>query len=198
MTDHACNKRIVVGITGASGAIYGVRLLEVLKDTDIETHLVLSRSAQITIAYEERRKIAEVTALADVTYGPEDIAAAISSGSFRTLGMIVAPCSMRSLGEIAMGATSSLLTRAADVTLKERRRLVLLTRESPLHLGHLRAMVSATEIGAIICPPVPAFYARPQTIDDIINHTVGRALDLFGIDLGIVKRWKESLPSSTG
>jgi 4-hydroxy-3-polyprenylbenzoate decarboxylase len=192
MSQRKSPKRIVVGISGASGAIYGIRLLEVLKKTDIETHLVLSRSAQITIAQEERRKISDVTALADVHYGAEDIAAAISSGSFHTLGMIIAPCSMRSLGEIATGITSSLLTRAADVTLKERRRLVLLTRESPLHLGHLRAMVAASENGAIICPPVPAFYAMPKTIDDIVNHTVGRALDLFGIDLGIVKRWKET------
>lgn len=181
----------MIGISGASGAIYGIRLLELLKNTDIETHLVVTRSAQITIAQEEGRKISEVVALADVHYGSEDIAAAISSGSFHTVGMIVAPCSMRSLGEIATGSTASLLTRAADVTLKERRRLVLLVRETPLHLGHLRSMVAATEIGAIISPPVPAFYTKPKTIDDIVNHTLGRALDLFDIDLGLVKRWKD-------
>lgn len=191
MTKGKGRRRIVIGISGASGAIYGIRLLELLKNTDIETHLVVTRSAQITIAQEEGRKISEVVALADVHYGSEDIAAAISSGSFHTVGMIVAPCSMRSLGEIATGSTASLLTRAADVTLKERRRLVLLVRETPLHLGHLRSMVAATEIGAIISPPVPAFYTKPKTIDDIVNHTLGRALDLFDIDLGLVKRWKD-------
>jgi 4-hydroxy-3-polyprenylbenzoate decarboxylase len=184
-------KRIVIGISGASGAIYGIRLLELLQPTDIETHLIISRSAQITIAQEEGRKIADITKLADVNYGAEDIAAAVSSGSFHTLGMIVAPCSMRSLAEIAHGTTTSLLTRAADVVLKERRRLVLMVRESPLHLGHLRAMVAATEMGAIISPPVPAFYSKPRSIDDIVNHTVGRVLDLFDLDLGIVKRWRE-------
>jgi flavin prenyltransferase len=191
LTKGKGRRRIVIGISGASGAIYGIRLLELLKNTDIETHLVVTRSAQITIAQEEGRKISEVVALADVHYGSEDIAAAISSGSFHTVGMIVAPCSMRSLGEIATGSTTSLLTRAADVTLKERRRLVLLVRETPLHLGHLRSMVAATEIGAIISPPVPAFYTKPKTIDDIVNHTLGRALDLFDIDLGLVKRWKD-------
>jgi 4-hydroxy-3-polyprenylbenzoate decarboxylase len=184
-------RRIVIGISGASGAIYGVRLLELLKDTDIETHLVISRAAQITIAHEIGRKISEIAALADAHYGSEDIAAAISSGSFKTLGMIVAPCSMRSLGEISTGVTTSLLTRAADVVLKERRRLVLLARETPLHLGHLKSMVAVTEMGAIISPPVPAFYSRPKTLEDIIDHTLGRAMDLFDIDLGIVKRWKD-------
>jgi 4-hydroxy-3-polyprenylbenzoate decarboxylase len=190
-------RRIVIGISGASGAIYGVRLLELLKDTDIEMHLVISRAAQITIAHEIGRKVAEVTALAHVYYGSEDIAAAISSGSFKTLGMIVAPCSMRSLGEISTSVTTSLLTRAADVVLKERRRLVLLVRETPLHLGHLKSMVSVTEMGAIISPPVPAFYSRPKTVEDIIDHTLGRAMDLFNIDLGIVKRWKEEDPAAT-
>lgn len=191
MSNKNGQKRIVIGISGASGAIYGIRLLELLKSTDIESHLVISRSAQITIAQEEGRKIADIVKLADVNYGADDIAAAISSGSFHTLGMIVAPCSMRSLAEIAHGTTTSLLTRAADVVLKERRRLVLMVRESPLHLGHLRAMVAATEMGAIICPPVPAFYSKPTSIDDIVNHTVGRVLDLFDIDLGIVKRWRQ-------
>ncbi len=190
MEQPARKQRIVIGISGASGAVYGVRLLELLKDTDIETHLVISRAAQITIAHEMRRKIAEVTALADVVYGSDDIAAAISSGSFKTMGMIIAPCSMRSLGEISSGVTTSLLTRAADVVLKERRRLVLMVRESPLHLGHLKSMVAATEMGAIICPPVPAFYAQPKSVDDVVDHTVGRVLDLFDIELGVVKRWK--------
>lgn len=184
-------KRIIIGISGASGVIYGIRLLELLKNTDIETHLVISRSAQITIAQEDHRTISEVTALADMHHKAEDISASISSGSFQTIGMIVAPCSMRSLSEIAVGSTTSLLTRAADVTLKERRRLVMMVRETPLHLGHLKSMVAATEIGAIICPPVPAFYTRPSTIQDIVDHSVGRVLDLFGIDAGIVKRWKE-------
>lgn len=191
MNQRGKPRRIVIGISGASGAVYGVRLLELLKDTDIETHLVISRAAQITIAHEIGRKVAEVTALAHVHYGSEDIAAAISSGSFKTMGMIVAPCSMRSLGEISTGVTTSLLTRAADVVLKERRRLVLLVRETPLHLGHLKSMVSVTEMGAIISPPVPAFYSRPKTVEAIIDHTLGRAMDLFNIDLGIVKRWKE-------
>jgi 4-hydroxy-3-polyprenylbenzoate decarboxylase len=189
MTDR--RNRIVIGISGASGAIYGIRLLELMRMANIETHLIMSPSAQITIAHEEQRKISEVTALADFSYGHNDIAAKISSGSFKTLGMIVAPCSMRSLGEISTGSTSSLLTRAADVTLKERRRLVLMVRETPLHLGHLRSMVAATEIGAIISPPVPAFYSRPKTIEDIVDHTLGRVLDLFDVDLGIVNRWKD-------
>jgi 4-hydroxy-3-polyprenylbenzoate decarboxylase len=188
-------RRLIVGISGASGAIYGIRLLELLRDTDIETHLIVSRSAQITIAHEEKRKIADIMALANVHYGADDIAAAVSSGSFRTLGMVVAPCSMRSLSEIASGVTSSLLTRAADVTLKERRRLVLMVRETPLHLGHLRSMVAVTEAGAIIAPPVPAFYNNPRTIDNIVQHTLGRVLDLFDIDLGIVARWKDKTAS---
>ncbi len=157
-------KRLIIGISGASGAIYGIKLLELLKATDIETHLIVSRSAQITIAHEAGWKIADVTALADIHYGIDDMAAAVSSGSFRTVGMIVAPCSMRSLSEIAVGVTTSLLTRAADVTLKERRRLVLMVRETPLHLGHLRSMVAATEAGAIIAPPVPAFYNKPRSL----------------------------------
>ncbi|MDR3414313.1 MAG: UbiX family flavin prenyltransferase [Formivibrio sp.] len=195
MEQPSRKQRIVIGISGASGAVYGVRLLELLKDTDIETHLVISRAAQITIAHEMRRKIAEVTALADVVYGSDDIAAAISSGSFKTMGMIIAPCSMRSLGEISSGVTTSLLTRAADVVLKERRRLVLMVRESPLHLGHLKLMVAATEMGAIISPPVPAFYAQPKSVDDVVDHTVGRVLDLFDIELGVVKRWKSIEPN---
>ena len=185
----AARKRIIVGISGASGAVYGIRLLELLRQTDIETHLILTRSAQVTIALETERKVREVLELADVVYASADISASISSGSFRTLGMIVAPCSMRSLAEIATGVTSSLLTRAADVTLKERRPLVLLVREAPFNLVHLKNMVAAAEAGAIIYPPAPAFYARPESLEQMIDHTIGRMLDLFDIELGVVKRW---------
>lgn len=184
-------RRLIVGISGASGAIYGIRVLEQLRAAGIESHLVMSRSAQITLAYETGLTLADVTALAHTVHAPADIGAAISSGSFRTMGMIVAPCSMRSLGEIATGVTSSLLTRAADVVLKERRRLVLMVRETPLHLGHLRSMVAVTEVGAVVYPPVPAFYAKPETLDDMVNQTVGRALDLFDIDTGSVRRWRQ-------
>lgn len=188
----ASKRRLVVGITGASGIVYGVSLLRMLHDLDIEAHLVMSRSAEVTLAHELPLKLSSVHSLAAKVYRTDDIGAAISSGSFPTIGMIIAPCSIRSLAEIATGATSSLLTRAADVTLKERRRLVLMVRETPLHLGHLRAMTAATEAGAIIMPPVPAFYTRPGTLDDIVNQTVGRALDLFGIDAGdAVYRWGE-------
>jgi flavin prenyltransferase len=182
-------RRLVIGISGASGAIYGVRLLELLRPLDIETHLVMSKSAQLTLTQETDLAAADVAALADVVHAPGNIGASISSGSFKTMGMIVAPCSMRSLSEIASGVTSSLLTRAADVVLKERRRLVLMVRETPLHLGHLRAMCAATEIGAIVYPPVPALYARPQSVDQMIDHTLGRVLDLFDIEHCVVKRW---------
>jgi 4-hydroxy-3-polyprenylbenzoate decarboxylase len=181
---------IIVGISGASGVIYGIRMLEVLRELGIETHLVLSRSGEITIAHETDRKIADVKALATEVHPQADIGASISSGSFRTRGMIVAPCSIRSMSEIATGVTSGLLTRAADVVLKERRRLVLMVRETPLHTGHLRTMASLSEMGAIVAPPVPAFYARPQSLEDLVDHTVGRMLDLFEIDTGLVKRWK--------
>ena len=184
-------RRLIVGISGASGVIYGVRMLQALRQAGVETHLVMSRSAQVTVAYETDMKVADVAALAHTTYAQADIGAAISSGSFRTMGMIVAPCSMRSLGEIATSVSSSLLTRAADVVLKERRRLVLMVRETPLHLGHLRAMVAATEMGAVVYPPVPAFYAKPKTLDDMVDQSVGRALDLFDIDTGAVHRWRE-------
>lgn len=184
-------RRLVIGISGASGVHYGVRMLAVLRDTDIETHLVMTQAAEITLAYETRFKVAEVRALARVWHQVTDIAAAISSGSFRTMGMVVAPCSMRSMSEIASGVTSSLLTRAADVTLKERRRLVLMVRETPLHTGHLRTMLALSEIGAIITPPVPAFYARPESLDAMVDHTVGRVLDLFDIDTGMVRRWRD-------
>lgn len=185
-------RRLIVGISGASGIIYGVRLLEALRAVEVETHLVMTKAAQITLAHEMSLKVADVHALADVVHRAEDIAASISSGSFQTLGMIVAPCSIRSLSEIASGVTSGLLTRAADVVLKERRRLVLMVRETPLHLGHLRSMAQVTEMGAIVMPPVPAFYSGPQTVDDIVNHSVGRALDLFGIESSLVRRWGTS------
>jgi 4-hydroxy-3-polyprenylbenzoate decarboxylase len=183
-------QRIIVGISGASGIIYGVRILEALRAAGLETHLVMTRSAQLTLGHELPVKPAEIFALADVNHKVDNLAAAISSGSFATIGMIVSPCSIRSLSEIATGVTSNLLTRAADVVLKERRRLVLMVRETPLHLGHLRSMTQVTEMGAIVMPPVPAFYSMPQTIDDIVNHSVGRALDLFGIDSDLVKRWQ--------
>ncbi|KLJ00591.1 UbiX family flavin prenyltransferase [Luteimonas sp. FCS-9] len=185
------NPPLIVGISGASGVVYGVRMLELLRALDIPTHLVMSKSAEITIAHETDLKIAQVKALATEVHAPHDIAAGISSGSFRTRGMVVAPCSMRSMAEIAGGVTSSLLTRAADVVLKERRRLVLMVRETPLHTGHLRSMTQLSEMGAIIAPPVPAFYARPSSIEAMVEHTVGRVLDLFDIDTGTVRRWRE-------
>ncbi|HEY5063415.1 MAG TPA: UbiX family flavin prenyltransferase [Xanthobacteraceae bacterium] len=183
-------QRLIVGISGASGTVYGIRLLEILRDAGIETHLVMSKSAEMTMAYETDLKPKDVRALAAVHYPNADIGAAISSGSFQTLGMVIAPCSIRTMSEIACGVTASLLSRAADVVLKERRRLVLAVRETPLHVGHLRSMLTLAEIGAVVSPIVPAFYNRPKTVDDIINHTCGRLLDLFGIDAGIVKRWK--------
>ncbi|HJU22359.1 MAG TPA: UbiX family flavin prenyltransferase [Casimicrobiaceae bacterium] len=190
--------RLIVGISGASGTVYGIRVLEALRDLGFETHLVMTRSARLAMSYEMSLKPADVEVLASVVHRNEDMAAPISSGSFRTLGMIVAPCSIRSLSEIATGVTSSLLTRAADVVLKERRRLVLMVRETPLHLGHLRTMTQVTEIGAIVMPPVPALYARPQSIDDVVNHSVGRVLDLFGIDNALVRRWGEPEGSLAG
>ena len=183
-------QRLVVGISGASGVIYGVRLLELLRHTDIETHLVMSKSAEMTLAYETDLKPKDVKALASVSHPIGDIGASISSGSFPTMGMVIAPCSIRTMSEIASGVTSSLLSRAADVVLKEKRRLVLALRETPLHSGHLRTMTTLADIGAIVAPIVPAFYNRPKTIDDIVNHTCGRLLDLFGIDTKAVKRWK--------
>jgi 4-hydroxy-3-polyprenylbenzoate decarboxylase len=181
---------LIVGISGASGAIYGVRLLEALRQAKVPSHLVVSKSAALTLKEECDLTVNQVRDLADVNYSNGDIGAAVSSGSFRTRGMIVIPCSIRTLSDIAYGDTDTLVSRAADVTLKERRRLVLVVRETPLHAGHLRSMMAATENGAIIMPPVPAFYHRPRTIDDIVNQTVGRALDLFEIDTGIVKRWR--------
>ena len=186
-------KRFIVGISGASGVVYGVRLLELLRRAKMESHLVMTRSAEVTLAHETDLKVAAVRAMADRAYRVEDISAAISSGSFKTEGMIVAPCSVRSMSEIATGVTSNLLTRAADVTLKERRRLVLLVRETPLHTGHLRTMTQLSEMGAVIFPPVPAFYTRPKSVSDIVDQTLGRALDLFGIDTGAVRRWGETI-----
>jgi 4-hydroxy-3-polyprenylbenzoate decarboxylase len=188
--DSAKAKRLIIGISGASGTIYGVRLLEMLRKAEFETHLVMSKSAEMTLAYETDVKPRDVRALAAVHYPVSDIGAAISSGSFPTMGMIIAPCSIRTMSEIATGVTSSLLSRAADVVLKEKRRLVLAVRETPLHGGHLRTMTTLADIGAVIAPIVPAFYNRPRTVDDIVNHTCGRLLDLFGIDTGTVKRWK--------
>lgn len=198
MEPMAVPRRLIIGISGASGVIYGVRLLELLRPTAIETHLVMTRSAEVTLAHETDLKVDAVGALADVVHPVHDVSAGISSGSFRTMGMIVAPCTIRSLSEIARGVTSNLLTRAADVVLKERRRLVLLVREAPLHLGHLRTMAAVSEMGAIIFPPVPAFYAAPASLDDIIDQTLSRVLDLFDVDLGVVRRWRESAPDRGG
>ena len=185
-------QRLIVAISGASGAIYGIRALEQLRRAGIESHLVVSKAAGVSLSAETGKTLADVQALADVVYKPADIGAAIASGSFRTLGMLIAPCSIKSLSEVATGVTSSLLSRAADVCLKERRRLVLMVRESPLHLGHIRSMATVTEMGAIVAPPMPAFYTRPQSVDDIVDQSVGRALDLFGIDTGM-KRWGEDV-----
>lgn len=184
-------RRLVVGISGASGVIYGIRLLEVLRDLGIETHLVISRAAEITLAHETDLKPAMVRALATHCHGADNIAAGIASGSFRTMGMVIAPCSVRTMSEIATGVTSGLMSRAADVTLKERRRLVLMLRETPLHLGHLQTMTRLTEMGAIIAPPVPAFYPRPESIAELVDQGIGRVLDLFGLDAGIQHRWKD-------
>jgi flavin prenyltransferase len=181
---------IIVGISGASGVIYGVRFLQVLKANGLPAHLIISKSAAQTLKEEADFSIEQVRTLAETTYQNTDIGAAISSGSFKTRGMVIIPCSIRTLSDIAYCTTDSLLSRAADVTLKERRRLVLVVREAPLHAGHLRSMLAATENGAIIAPPVPAFYPRPKTVDDIVNHTVGRCLDLFEIDVGLVRRWR--------
>ena len=186
------SNRLIIGISGASGIVYGVRLLEILKNADIETHLVMTKSAELTLSYEMDLKLSDIHALADEVHSIKNVGASISSGSFSTMGMIVAPCSIRSMSEIATGITSSLLTRAADVILKEKRRLVLMVRETPLHTGHLRTMTALSEMGAIIAPPMPALYTRPESLDDLINHSVGRVLDLFEIESGVVKRWTES------
>jgi 4-hydroxy-3-polyprenylbenzoate decarboxylase len=184
-------RRLIIGISGASGIIYGIRLLQSLKQTDIETHLIVSKAAQQTRAVETNLTATELYQLADKHYHIDDIAASLSSGSFRTLGMVVAPCSMHTLADIASGSSSNLLTRAAEVILKERRKLVLMVRETPLHLVHIRNMAQATEMGAIIAPPVPAFYNQPTSIDDIVNHSIGRVMDLFDVDVGLARRWGE-------
>ena len=186
-------ERMVIGLSGASGVAYGIRLLEALRDLGIESHLVMTKPAEMTIGYETQLSPKQVAAKADFSYAMTDIAAPIASGSFKTKGMIMAPCSVRTMSEIATGVTTSLLTRAADVMLKERRPLVLMVRETPLHLGHLRTMTALAEMGAIILPPVPAFYAEPRNLSDLVDQMVGRALDLFGYDWPDVKRWGEEL-----
>jgi len=182
--------RLVVGISGASGAIYGARVLDALKDLGVESHLVVSKAALLTLSQETDLSPADLIAKATVVHKMADVGATIASGSFKTLGMIVAPCSVKTMSEIATGVTSSLLTRAADVTLKERRPLVLMVRETPFHLGHLRTMTALTEMGAIIAPPLPAFYARPASILEMVDQSVGRSLDLFGLDWSAVRRWE--------
>lgn len=184
-------RRIIVGISGATGIVYATRALEILRSLDIETHLVVSKPADMMRAYESARSRKDLEELADVVHPINDVGAPISSGSFKTLGMLVAPCSMRTLAEIASGVTSSLLTRAADVVLKERRRLVLMVREAPLNLIHIRNMATVTEAGGVIFPPVPAFYTRPATIEEIVDQSVGRVLDQFGLDVGTFPRWNE-------
>ncbi len=184
--------RLIIGISGASGVQYGVRALELLRDLPIETHLIMSKSAELTVHHELDQSVDEIRALADVYHPVRNVGASVASGSFRTRGMLLAPCSIRTLGEITSGVTSSLLTRAADVVLKERRRLVLMVRETPLHLGHLRNMVSVTEMGAIVSPPVPAFYTKPDTLEAVITQSVARALDLFDISVSGTHRWTES------
>ena len=185
--------RMIVGVSGASGIIYGIRALEALKSLGIESHMVASKAAEMTLGYETDLSIRAFRDLADHVYKMPDVGASIASGSFRTRGMLIAPCSVRTMSEIASGVTSSLLTRAADVILKERRPLVIMVRETPFHLGHIKTMAALTEMGAIICPPLPAFYARPTSIDDLVDQSVGRALDLFGLDWDATRRWGEDL-----
>ncbi len=183
------NQHLIVGISGSSGVIYGVRLLQALQDTDVTTHLVMTKPAEMTLAYETDLKAADVRALADVSYPISDVGAALASGSFRTMGMVIVPCSMKTLAEIATGMTGNLLSRAADVTLKERRRLVLMARETPLHQVHLKNMLTVTEMGGVIAPPVPAFYAKPANLEEMVDHSIGRALDLFDIENDLTRRW---------
>jgi 4-hydroxy-3-polyprenylbenzoate decarboxylase len=190
---EAGRQKLVIGISGASGAVYGLRALAACRELGVESHLILSRAAALTLSQEAGKSVAEVNAMADVVHKVADIGASVASGSYRTLGMIIAPCSVRTMSEIASGVTSSLLTRAADVTLKERRPLVLMVRETPFHLGHLRTMVRLAEMGAVIAPPLPAFYAKPQTLDEMVDQSVGRALDLFGLSWAAVKRWGQDV-----
>ena len=196
MRADAAPQRIVIGLSGASGAAYGVRALDALKALGVETHLVISRAAALTLSSELGLTPADVAGRATEVYRVQDVGAAIASGSFKTMGMLVAPCSVRTMSEIATGVTSSLLTRAADVTLKERRPLVLMVRETPLHLGHLRTMTALAEMGATIAPPLPALYAGPQTIDEMIDQSVGRVLDLFGLDWAPTRRWAGLKPAA--
>ena len=186
-------RRLIVGVSGASGAAYGLRVLDACRELGLESHLVASKSAALTLKQETGLSLADLGAKASVVHRLGDVGASIASGSFPALGMIVAPCSIRTMSEIATGVTSSLLSRAADVTLKERRPLVLMVRETPLHLGHLRTMVRLAEMGAIIAPPLPAFYARPTTIGELVDQSVGRALDLFGLSWAPVRRWGEDI-----
>ena len=190
--------RLVVGVSGASGVTYGLRVLDACRELSVESHLIFSKAAALTLAQETSLSIADAQARADVIHKVGDVGASVASGSFPTLGMIIAPCSVRTMSEIATGVTSSLLTRAADVTLKERRPLVLMVRETPLHLGHLRTMVRLAEMGAIIAPPLPAFYAKPVTLEDMVDQSVGRALDLFGLSWRSVKRWGQDVGPLTG
>jgi 4-hydroxy-3-polyprenylbenzoate decarboxylase len=190
--------RLIVGITGASGAVYGIRLLEMLQRIeDVETHLITSRDAKLNISLETAWSLEKVEALADVVHSDKNLAAAVSSGSFQTAGMVIAPCSMKTLSGVVNSYADNLIVRAADVVLKERRRLVLVPRESPLHVGHTRLIHEAALMGAVICPAMPTFYNAPTSIDDMIDHSVGRILDLFGIDTGTVRRW-QGLPTDTG
>lgn len=189
LAQQAPLERLVVGVSGASGVTYAVRLLEVLRNTPVETHLVVSRAGALTVREELDRSRKDLDDLADHVHANRDVGAAIASGSFPTLGMVVVPCSARTLGEIAAGSGDNLIARAADVTLKERRRLVLVLRETPLHLGHLRAAATVTEMGGVVAPPVPAFYTRPSTLTDVVDHSVGRILDLFGVDVPVATRW---------
>ena len=197
MAENA-RQKLVVGISGASGVAYGLRTLDACRELGLESHLILSKAAILTLTHETDRTVADVNAMADVVHRVGDIGASVASGSFRSLGMIIAPCSVRTMSEISSGVTSSLLTRAADVTLKERRPLVLMVRETPFHLGHLRTMVRLAEMGATIAPPLPAFYAKPQSIAEMIDQSVGRALDLFGLDWKPVRRWGEDLDPIAG
>ncbi|MBT05942.1 MAG: 3-octaprenyl-4-hydroxybenzoate carboxy-lyase [Rhodospirillaceae bacterium] len=190
--------RLIVGMTGASGAIYGIRLLQMLETLDIEAHLVMSQSAEVALAHETIMKVSEVKALADRWYKIDDIAAAPASGSYQTLGMIITPCSMRTAGELASGVTSNLLTRAADVAIKEKRRLVLMVRETPLHSVHLGNLKILSDMGVVIAPPVPAFYTRPKDLHEMVDHSIARVLDLFGIAPDSVVRWGESVGKITG
>ncbi len=184
------NHKLIIGITGASGAIYGIRLLQACQNLNIQTHLVISKSAELTIQHETQHSGSEIRKLASKAYNVNDIGAAIASGSFKNAGMVIAPCSIRTMSEIATGTTGSLLTRAADVALKERRKLILMLRETPLHAGHLRNLTQLADLGAIIAPPVPAFYTHPKSIDDMVDHSVGRVLDLLDIDNDLATRWQ--------